>query len=143
MLGHIYYFFGLIVLLSNIILSSNILKLLKLKEWATKFHKVSGRHPLKSDFKENEYEQFLLSNSIWVFTFFWFFFGIITKSWAVFLSIILFNFFVTFVCKKIGPFTFFSKVLEVFRILINTLTIAFLVMNHFHLHMDIIQFLQK
>ena len=143
MLGHIYYFFGLIIFLSNIILTSNIIKLLKLKEWALKFHKVSGRHPMKSDFKENEYEQFTFANLIWIITFFWLFFGIITKSWPIFTVLILFNFLTTFICKKIGPFTLFSKLFEIVRILTNTLTIGFLVMNHFHLHLDIIQFLQN
>ena len=143
MLGHIFYFFGLIIFLLNINLTTNTLKLLKLKEWALKFQKVSGRHPLKSDFRENEYEKFLLSNSIWILTFFWMFFGLVTKSWLVFTILILYNFLTTFLCKVIGQFTILSKFLEIVRISLNTISIGFLIINHFHLHIDFIQFLLK
>jgi hypothetical protein len=143
MLGHLYYLFGLIIFLLNIILTSNTFKLLKTKEWILKFEKVSGRYPLKSDFKNNDYEKLILANSIWAMTFFWLFFGLVTNSVWVFAFVILYNFLVTIVSKQIGQFNIFSKFLEILRISSNTIIIGFLVMNHFHLHMDIIQFLQK
>lgn len=139
MLGHIYYFFGLIIFLSNLTLTMNILRLLKIKEWSVKFHKVSGRHPIKSDFRDNQYEQFVMANSVWVLTFFWIFFGLVTKSWLLFLILLILNFLVTFISKSLGQFNFLSKMLEVFRIIINTSIIGFLIINHFHLHMNIIE----
>ncbi len=141
MLGHLYYFFGLLIFLSNLLIQKNILNLIRLREWTIKFHKVSGRQPLKSDFKEKEYEQFVLANFTWFITFFWLFFGLLTKSWIVFAIIIFYNFLTTFFCKKIGQFTIISKFLEILRVTINIIIIGFLVVNHFHLHMDIIQFL--
>lgn len=143
MLGHLYYFFGLLIFLSNLLIQKNILNLIKLREWTVKFHKVSGRQPLKSDFKDKEYEQFILANFIWLMTFFWLFFGLLTKSWLVFVVIIFYNFLTTFISKKIGQFSIISKSLEVFRVFVNTTIIGFLIVNHFHLHMDIIQFLLK
>ena len=141
-MGHIFYFFGLLILLLNLTLLSNIWRILKLKEWTFKFNKVSGRFPMKSDFNGKDYDYFVFTNSVLVITFFWLFFGLVTKSWAVFVILILTNILLTKINNLITWLPLHNGI-ELLRSSITTLTIGLLVFNHFHLHIDIIQFLLR
>ena len=79
MLGHIFYFFGLVIFILNVGILSKYFSYLKVKEWASKFNKVAKRQPIKSDFTEKDFEKFLSFNGVVVFTMFWLFFGVLTK----------------------------------------------------------------
>ena len=137
MLGHIFYFLGLFLFLGNIILISNFFKTFKAKEWAFKFKKVTSKDPNKKDFQNKDYEYYSYYSAIGILNFFWMFFGILGNNWYIFLFIILINLIINFICKKIGEFNITSKILQLVRNITISMTIGFLVINHFHLHLNI------
>ena len=144
MLG-IFYFFGLILCLLNLSLLSQFHKVLKIKEWAISFKKVSGKEPSKTDFKSKEYDLFLSSNSVLILNFFWLFFGLITSEWRIFgllmiISSILNLFGLLFLKYK---FRTISNLLQYIKMLTITIIVGLLVMNHFHFHIDMWTYLTK
>lgn len=146
MLGHLYYFFGLILFLINISVISKFKTIYKIKEWTIKYKKVTSKEPTKKEFNDKDFQYFSSYASIDIINFLWLFFGLITKSWYVFSFMILLNLSINIVTKYIGEFTIIGRVLEFTKTLFTCFIIGFLVINHFHLHLDIYkkitQFLQ-
>lgn len=140
MAAHLFYFVGLWIFLLNLILTTNIIKFLKIQEWVVKFNKISGRFPVKMDFKENDFEYFLFTNSVVLLTFFWLFCGLISNSWPISLFLILFNVLLASLSKLTG-FNILSLIINTIKNVVSTSLIGFLVFNHYHLHLDIIKLL--
>jgi len=139
MLGHIFYFIGLIIFLSNLGMISNFFKINKIKEWSIKFNKVTGRNPIKSDYKEKEFDSFISFGFLMAINFIWIFFGLLTKSWIIFSLILIFNFLINSLTKLIGEFSAISVFIQFCKMIIITSTIGILVMNHYHLHLDLLK----
>lgn len=139
MLGHIFYFIGLVLFLSNISILSNFFKISKIREWSIKFNKVTGRKPIKSEYKENTHGQLLAFESLIGINFIWIFFGLVTKSWIIFSIILIFNLILNLITNTIGWFNKLSTTIQFLKIAIITLFIGILVINHFHLHKDLYQ----
>jgi hypothetical protein len=137
MLGHIFYFIGLIIFLSNLGMLSNFFKINKIKEWSIKFNKVTGRNPIKSDYKEKEFDSFISFGFLMAITFIWMFFGLLTKSWIIFSLLLTFNLLVNLISKSIGLFNSVSNILQFVKLCIVTGIIGILVINHYHLHLDL------
>jgi hypothetical protein len=137
MIGHIFYFIGLIIFLSNLGLLSNFFKISKIKEWNIKFNKVTGKNPIKSDYKEKEFESFISFGLIMIINFIWIFFGLLTTSWIIFSLLLIFNLLVNLISKAIGLFTNVSNILQFVKLCIVTGFIGLLVINHYHLHLDL------
>ena len=91
MLSNIFYFIGLFVLLSNLLLITRFLDYLFLKEFSTKFEKVTGKRPEKKDLTQSNYDflNFLIVNTF--FTVVWFFIGLLSNNWLIFLLYFIYN----------------------------------------------------
>ena len=136
-MGNFFYFIGSILFLMNIGVLTQYLAFSKSSEWIFKFQKVTKRKPNNGELSEKGLGNFDHVYLILTLTFFWIFFGIMTKSWIIFIILLFFNIIINLTIKHIGRFNTLSKILEFFKILISTLIIGLLVINHFHLHIDL------
>lgn len=144
MLGHIFYFFGLIVLLLNIYSISKYKRVFELREWLIKFKKVTGRNPVATDYRKSDDKEVLVAwSSCVVSTSFWTFFGLLTKSWYIFLALMIFNTLLNLLCRVFGEFSKTSYFLTFIKSIILLLITGFLIINHFHLHLDIWKILKS
>lgn len=140
-MGHIYYLIGLLLLFLNIPIISKYFKYFKLIEWSVMFKKVTKRDPIKIDYKSvDDHGFFILSSQIIKITTFWLFLGILTKSYYIYIIILLFNILFNYV-SKLGEFSNIVLVLSFFKYLIVLLIICLLIINHFHLHIDLLKIL--
>lgn len=139
-MGHLFYFIGLIVLLLNIYTLSRYKRIFELREWMIKFKQITGRNPVSNDYRKSDDKEILISwSSAVVVTSFWIFFGLLAKSWYVFLALLIFNTSINLICKFFGEFSKFSFIITFIKSLIILFLIGFLIINHFHLHLDIWQ----
>lgn len=137
-MGLIFYFFGLILVLLNLFIISKFKRIFELKEWMVKFKQVTGRNPVATDYRKGDDKDILNTWSVTIIlTSLWIFFGLITKSWYVYLSILIFNTLINLLVKSTGEFGRIGFILSLLKNLIITATMGFLIMNHFHLHLDI------
>lgn len=141
MFGDLFYFVGLIVAFINLSMIPILNSVLKTEEWVLSFQKINGRFPSKLDFKDDN--QMKKMNAFYYHTIFstvWMFLGLVSKSWFVFLSVLLINFLVMRILDKIGIHKNFSKYTRIVLVTFNTLVIFFLVLNHFHFHFQFLEF---
>ena len=137
-MGHLFYFVGLIVVLFNIFNISKYKRIFELREWMIKFKEVTGRNPVATDYRKKDDKDILTAWSMSIIlTSFWIFFGLLTKSWYVFLSILLINTTINLVTKIIGEFNMFAFTIHFVKNALILFLIMFLILNHFHLHLDI------
>lgn len=139
MLGNIFYILGIFTLILTFSNLVNFFKYIKIKNWTLSFKKVTGVNPDKKEFKTNEeYNIFSLFSFFSIIEFLWLILGIATASWYVFISIILLGVIIRFICRitKIGFLEYF---LGFPYNLAKAFTMLFLIINHFHLHLDILK----
>jgi hypothetical protein len=137
-MGNIFYFFGLIIVIFNLFTIYRFKRIFTLREWVIKFKEVTGKDPISSDYRKKDDKDMLITWSVSVIlTSFWIFFGLLSKSWYIFLSIIIINTVINLINKLIGEFSVFSFALNFIKSLAILLVIIFLILNHFHLHIDI------
>jgi hypothetical protein len=137
-MGHLFYFFGLIVVLLNIFIISRFKRIFELKEWMVKFKNVTGRNPVATDYRKNDDKDILTTWSVSVITTsLWIFFGLLTKSWYVYLAILIFSTLLNVVGKSLGEFSKITFLIFLIKSLLTLFIIGFLTINHFHLHWDI------
>jgi hypothetical protein len=141
MLGHLFYFIGLFIYLIDILIITRYFKFLKIKEWVFTFNKVTSKQPLKSEFKDKEFDMFFTYNTSTLFTFLWIFFGLLTKSWPIFSILLIMNISINYITQLIGQFSMISKIIQFIKMFIVTLSVGLLVINHFHLHLDLWKFI--
>lgn len=138
MMGHLFYFVGLIVVLFNIFNISKYKRIFELREWMIKFKEVTGRNPVATDYRKKDDKDILIAWSMSIIlTSFWVFFGLLTKSWYVFLFMILVNTTINLATKLIGEFNMFAFTIHFAKNVLILFLIMFLILNHFHLHLDI------
>lgn len=147
MLGELYYFFMLILIIFNILFIANFFKYTKIAEWYHTFKKVTGKEPKKEDFKENEFELINFLNCVIIFNFTWIFFGILSKSWIIYL-LLLGLLFVMFLIQSVfsvifGKFSFFSKITNLIFWIFLTSVLVLLTINHHHLHLELADYIFK
>lgn len=135
MLANIFYFLGLICFLFNLVLLSRFKDYLFVREFATKFEKVTGKRPESKDFTKSNYELHSFMIVTVAFTVIWFFIGLLSKNWLIFLLYFLYNPLLEFVSKK-SP-KILSTIIELSRLLINIMLILSLVINQFHFHQNL------
>lgn len=136
-MGHLYYFFGLLMVIVNISLLPNIFKYHKINYWAATYLKVSGKPPKKEDFSDGEWDLFNVFVQSSVSTSFWIFLGILTQSWKIFILMTFLLFCINWFLKNWGSQSLPSKTLIVVKSLLVTVVPLILVINHFHLHLDL------
>ena len=137
MIGHLYYTFGLIISISVLSLLLIFSKYVKMREWYSKFQKVTGEKPTKDNFRTKEEHDLNLSYSILsVFEFIWVILGLLTASWYIFLSLLIISFTVNAINRPI-QFTMIGKIIYFKMVLLRFVTYLFLIINHFHLHISL------
>jgi hypothetical protein len=141
MFGNIYYFFGLILFLIDLGLLMNFFKIQKTRNWIDSFFKVTKRKPNESEIKIDEYQRVNSFQQTFAFNFLWIFFGLISKNWKFFLVILFLNFFLNIISKATVSQKKIYSTVEFVKFFIVTFSIGFSVINHFHLHLDIIKML--
>lgn len=142
-MGNLYYSFGLIIILYSL---SNILKFKQinsLKEWVFKFKKVTGSEPIDKDFRSNEELSLYRGLSVLSFIdFIWSIFGLLTNSWVIFLGILTLSFILRRITNSI-KFSLIDKIITYIFYLAKFLLYLLLVINHFHLHYNILDLIKK
>ncbi len=136
MLGDIYYTLGLIPLFMTLALLIKLKEYNRVKEWYIKFEEVTKIKPIKSDFRtDSEYTTFIGASGIMAIDFMWMMLGILTQSWYVFLFVLI----ISLVLNKIKTgikITILSNFLTFIIIANKFLVYLYLIINHFHLHID-------
>jgi hypothetical protein len=147
MLGQVYYFFTLILIIFNILFIANFFKYYKIVEWFHTFKKVTGKEPKKEDFDGQDFELNSFLSSVLVFNFIWIFLGILSKSWIIYLLLlgsIFTNFlFGVIISLVFGNFSIVSKILNLVFMILLTATLVLLTINHHHLHLELADYIFK
>jgi hypothetical protein len=140
MFGHLYYFFGLILFLSNFGFLINFFRIQKTKYWIDTFFKVTKRKPNADEIKIEDYNRVISLRQLFIVDFFWLFFGLVTSSWKFFLLILVYNFFINIIIRKVEKFKKISILFEYSKLIIISASIGVSVINHFHLHIDLYKY---
>lgn len=141
-LGHIYYTLGLIVILSVVFMLIKLNTYLLAKEWYLKFEKVTGKKPAKSDFRsQDELTVFYGISSLSVVEFIWIVAGLLTSSWYVYLSLLVYSFIMGYINKSTS-LLFVKRITIGHFLIIKIFVYLYLVVNHFHLHYDTLQIIK-
>lgn len=142
MIGNLYYFVGLFLFLVNLGLLMNFSKIQKTRDWINSFFKVAKRKPNNSEIDKDDYQRVNSFNQIFGINFLWIFFGLISNSWKFFLAVLIINFLLNVLLNFVRTYRLFNFFIEFVRLFFITVCIGFSVMNHFHLHIDIFQYLK-
>lgn len=130
-LSHIYYIFGIIVLLSNISFIFRFNKIFSVLEWYSVFSEVTGSKPKLKDFRKKEdYNIFTNRNILSSFEIFWILIGLFTTNWLYFLIIICYITIVNLVFYK-RKFSIMSKISSFIFALVRISIYSYLIVNHF------------
>lgn len=140
-LGHIFYFFGLLIFLINIQSIPKLFEYIKIREWFKSYKKVTKKIPTDKDFKKGEFDKYNNYNGIISLNFFWLFLGILSNSWKIFLIVLLISILIDSIVYVVGEFNTLSKLLSVMKIIFITSSVIVLTINHFHLHLDLFSLL--
>jgi hypothetical protein len=131
MLSLIYYSTGFFVVLS--ILSSLIRfkKLYSIREWVEKYDKVTGKKPLKSEFRtKKEYSLFESNNFLLLFETIWVIIGLFTCNWYIFLSLMISSFLLNILIKPMR-WTLFYKIFLFSFLLSKMFLYLYLILNSY------------
>lgn len=138
-MGHVFYFFGLIVFLININFIFNFFEYYRLKKWFFLFKKITGKLPTTKDIKHGDLDKIKKFEGVLPLTYAWWIIGILTPTWKVFLTLLTFNLILNLICGKIGDLSLSVKIIKLLNLILNTVILLVLVLNHFHLHLDLFQ----
>jgi hypothetical protein len=141
MLGNIFYFIGLFILICSFSNLINFFKFSKIRHWILTYQKVTGKEINKKDFKNNEeYNIFTIFSIFIIVEFFWFTVGLVSSSWYIFLFLITVGLLVRLISRVVN-FNIVSNIFGFLFQLIKFSSILFLILNHFHFHIDLMKLL--
>ncbi len=136
MLENLFYIVGLVVILTILNLISKFKSIYSVREWEQKYKKVVGKIPLRSDYRtKTEYNLSRKIGILYLFEISWVVIGILTYNWYLFLGLIVFSFILGMILKPFR-YTFVFKILSLIFLIIRLILYTYLVINHFHLHID-------
>lgn len=137
MIGAIFYAFGLIILVSLI---SNIFryrKVSQINEWYSKYEKITGKSPKEEDFRsKSEWQLFQSTKILNLFEFSWLIIGLLSKSWLIFGATLLTIWITGWTTSSI-QFSIVGKSIKWLVLVLKSATVFFLIINHFHLHINL------
>lgn len=143
MIGSIFYFLGLFVLLMSFSNAFNYLKYVSIKDWIDSFKKVTRKEPVRSDYRSPEdYNIFSIYATFAFVEFIWIIVGITSRSWYVFLSIILIEMIFKFLILRLKSILIKQILGQIYTIL-KFITILLLILNHFHFHYNWIELFRQ
>jgi hypothetical protein len=141
MLGDLYYFFTLILIIFNILFIANFFRYYKIVEWFHTFKKVTGRIPKKEDFEKDDFELNSFLSSVILFNLTWIFFGILSKSWIIYLTLLvsmpIVILFQSIISRIFGQFSLILKIISLLFWILLTSVLVILTINHHHLHLEL------
>jgi len=136
MIGHIFYFIGIFVMILSIYNIINYFKYARIKKWANTFKKVTGKTPNIPQYPSKEdHDTFISYPIISYIQTIWFLLGLVSNSWYLFLTLILTNVLFSFLLRKINIHFIENFVSYIFNIIKFFLILATII-NHFHIHYD-------
>lgn len=136
MISTIFYLIGLFIFLLNFVILSNFSKYVYIKNFFEKFQKITGKNPESTDFSTSDFQFYnfiVITNFL---TFSWCFIGLISSNWAFFVFYFLYNLSFNIFSKNIN-IEFLQKIIYLSRLTLTVLLIFLLVVNHFHLHLNL------
>lgn len=140
MLLDLFYIIGLLILVMSFSNMINFFKFNYIRNWAVTYKKVTGNEIDKKDFRKKEdYNIFTIYSLFLFIEIIWFLFGLITSNYSLFLLILITNIFNMFLNKFI-KMNFLTKTLGFITCVINFSLILFLILNHFHFHLELLRF---
>ena len=143
-MSDIFYGIGLVIIGLNLAVLLRYKKIFEINEWLAGYKKVMGRNPGKSDFRSQSDLEILLSWSFTVvITVLWMFFGLLSKYWVIFILIFCFNILLNYLSKKLNKYKRVRFLLKFIKSIVMVSIISFLVINHFHLKMDLLEGLKS
>jgi hypothetical protein len=140
-IGHFYYFIGLLIFLTNINFIYEIFNFLRIREWLISYQKITNRNPSDKDFRKGDLQKYKKLGGVVNLNLLWLFFGLLSASWKIFMIILLFSYLLDFLIYMIGQFKNLSKLIFLLKIVTITILIFILAINHFHLHLDLFRLL--
>lgn len=142
-MGHVFYIYALFTTFLLLGMISKYFSLKNVEEWFDKYQKVTGKKANKDDFREEEeYNLFSASKIINFLELFLLFGGLLTKSWYIFLTILICSLIINLTTKSIR-YNILIKILFMTFSVLKVSIYILLIINHFHLHFDILQYLLK
>lgn len=136
MILDLYYIIGLLIIISLYFQILNFKLIESINEWIFTFKKVSGKEPTKSDFRKKEdYNIYVKKNIYLIFESVWMVLGLVTNNWFIYVFMIFYSNLVNRFIKN--RFSNLSKFLLFKILIIKLLVYSFLILNNFHLELDI------
>ncbi len=140
MILNIYFIIGIIILVMSFSNMINFIKFFNIRNWALTFKRVTGKDVESKDFRTREdYNIFTIYSVFLFFEIIWLLFGIATSEWYVFLSLIISTLTVNFITKY-SKILLLSKIIGTFFSFLKFSLILFLILNHFHFHINLLSF---
>jgi len=132
---HLYYFLTIIFIC---IQASYLVSPMKYTNNAKRFHELAN------EFKGKQYVEFsneykgMIKNKVWlIFGLLWLFLGIFTFQWIAYLTYIVFNVIVISPLLTLTRYSFVYTVIHWIGSFISLLFWLFVILNHYHLKLDL------
>lgn len=140
MLSDLFYFIGFFLFLGGIGRLFNNNKLVEITDWLRKFKKVTKKTPTPKEFRsESEWVLTVAFGTLSLFDSIWILIGFLSSNWLIFLSLSLLTV-IQVNLNRILNITL-SKIINFILVFVKVSTFGLLVLNHFHLHIDLISLL--
>jgi hypothetical protein len=102
---------------------------------------VTGRIPKKEDFEKDDFELNSFLSSVILFNLTWIFFGILSKSWIIYLTLLvsmpIVILFQSIISRIFGQFSLILKIISLLFWILLTSVLVILTINHHHLHLEL------
>jgi len=135
----LFYLFGIVVIFHELLWVYNPKERAensrRLKEFNAEF---KGK---KWDEFSEEYKIKIKGSIISLLVFGWLIVGLFSVQWAGFAAILVFNIAVIYPISQIAPFSLFYIGLHWFNSVIGLIFAVFIIVNHYHLHIDLAKFI--
>lgn len=141
-MGDIFYSIGLLIIILNIVTILKYERIFDITEWLFRYKNVTGRNPIVENFRNKEDHDLLLFWSCTVvLTVIWMLFGLLSSDWIIFLFVFLFNIFFNYTKKLFSEIRKVKMFITLIKSFIGLFIIIFLVINHFHIQLDLMKVL--
>jgi hypothetical protein len=136
MIDNIYYLIGVLVLLSLLSVILKFRKIYSVNEWKEKYEKITGKKPLKREYRsKKEYSLHESSGILGLFELLWIIGGFFTGNWYLFGIVLAMSYLFNLILK---PFKFLiiHKLTSFTFLLCRLCLYLYLIVNHFYLHQN-------
>jgi hypothetical protein len=143
-MSDIFYGVGFLIILLNISCLFKYRRIFEVKEWLFKYKKVTGKNPTKDDFRnKNDIELLLTWSYTVIVTVIWMIFGLLSTNWIIFIILFMSNILLNAVSNLLDKYQSIKLFIKFIKSLIVTIVITFLIVNHYHLKIDIFQYVKQ